>query len=77
MANSLSRWAVSVLSLHVDESGSVVGCLRKLAGGSMDYEALLPDAWRASNPESIRVYRDAECHGALQKGPPMGAFGPF
>jgi transposase len=45
---------------HLDVWAYVDDCLRKLAGGSTDYEALLPDVWRASHPESIRVYRDAE-----------------
>lgn len=46
--HSLDVWA------YVDD------CLRRLAGGSTDYESLLPDVWRGSHPESIRVYRDAE-----------------
>ena len=45
---------------HVDVWAYVDDCLRQLAGGSTDYESLLPDVWRASHPESIRVYRDAE-----------------
>lgn len=46
--HSLDVWA------YVDD------CLRRLAGGCTDYESLLPDVWRGSHPESIRVYRDAE-----------------
>ena len=46
--HSLDAWA------YVDD------CLRQLAGGSTDYESLLPDVWRASHPEAIRVYRDDE-----------------
>lgn len=46
--HSLDVWA------YVDD------CLRKLAGGCTDYESLLPDVWRGSHPEPIRVYRDAE-----------------
>jgi transposase len=34
--------------------------LRKLAGGSTDLDALLPDRWAAAHPESIRTYRQAE-----------------
>lgn len=45
---------------HLDVWAYVDDCLRRLAGGSTDYEGLLPDVWRASHPESIRVYRDAE-----------------
>jgi transposase len=45
---------------HLDVWAYVDDCLRRLAGGSTDYESLLPDAWRATHPESIRVYRDAE-----------------
>lgn len=45
---------------HLDIWAYVDDCLRKLAGGSTDYENLLPDVWRASHPEAIRVYRDAE-----------------
>ncbi len=45
---------------NVDVWAYVDDVLRQLAGGSIDYESLLPDVWRASHPESIRVYRDAE-----------------
>lgn len=45
---------------HLDVWAYVDDCLRKLAGGSADYESLLPDVWRQSHPESIREYRDAE-----------------
>ncbi|MDV6030516.1 MAG: transposase [Phycisphaera sp. RhM] len=45
---------------HLDVWAYVDDCLRQLASGSADYENLLPDVWRASHPESIRVYRDAE-----------------
>jgi transposase len=45
---------------HLDVWAYVDDCLRQLASGSTDYENLLPDVWRASHPESIRVYRDAE-----------------
>src|SRR6056297_1746036 len=48
IVHSLDVWA------YVDD------CVRQLAGGSVDYESLLPDVWRATHPESIRVYRDAE-----------------
>ena len=45
---------------NLDIWAYVDDCLRRLAGGSMNYESLLPDVWRASHPESIRVYRDTE-----------------
>lgn len=45
---------------HLDVWAYVDDCLRRLSGGLADYEALLPDVWRSSHPESIRVYRDAE-----------------
>ena len=45
---------------HLDVWAYVDDCLRTFAGGSTDYQALLPDVWRACHPESIRVYRDAE-----------------
>jgi transposase len=46
--NKLDVWA------YVDD------CLRQLAGGSTDYESLLPDVWRAAHPDAIRPYREAE-----------------
>jgi transposase len=45
---------------HLDVWAYVDDCLRQLAGGSTDYESLLPDVWRKAHPESIRRYRDAE-----------------
>lgn len=45
---------------NIDVWAYVDDCLRQLAGGSTDYESLLPDVWRASHPQSIRQYRDAE-----------------
>ena len=45
---------------NLDVWAYVDDCLRQLASGSTDYEILLPDVWRSSHPESIRVYRDAE-----------------
>ena len=45
---------------NIDVWAYVDDCLRQLAGGSADYESLLPDVWRASHPKSIRQYRDAE-----------------
>ena len=44
----------------VDVWGYVDDCLRQLAGGSTDYESLLPDVWRRAHPEAIRPYREAE-----------------
>lgn len=52
---------VSTAARHnIDVWAYVDDCLRQLAGGSTDYESLLPDVWRASHPQSIRQYRDAE-----------------
>jgi transposase len=34
--------------------------LRRLAGGESNLDALLPDRWRETHPESIRTYRQAE-----------------
>lgn len=34
--------------------------LRRMAGGESDLDALLPDRRRATHPESIRTYRQAE-----------------
>src|SRR6056297_67408 len=45
---------------HLDVWAYVDDCLRRLGGGSTDYESLLPDVWRACHPESIREYRDAQ-----------------
>lgn len=45
---------------NIDVWAYVDDCLRRLAGGSTDYESLLPDVWRGSHPQSIRQYRDAE-----------------
>jgi len=45
---------------NLDVWAYVDDCLRRLSGGSTDYESLLPDVWRATHAESIRVYRDAE-----------------
>lgn len=52
---------VSSASRHMfDVWAYVDDCLRKLGGGSTDYESLLPDVWRRSHPDSIRPYREAE-----------------
>lgn len=45
---------------HLDVWTYVDDCLRQLAGGSTDYESLLPDVWRRTHPESIRPYREAQ-----------------
>lgn len=34
--------------------------LRQLLLGSTDYESLLPDVWKQSHPEAVRVYREEE-----------------
>jgi transposase len=34
--------------------------LTQLLAGSTDYESLLPDVWKVSHPEAIRVYRQEE-----------------
>ena len=52
---------VSSAARHtIDVWAYVDDCLRKLAGGCEDYGSLLPDVWRGSHAESIRVYRDSE-----------------
>jgi len=52
---------VSPTARHrLDVWAYVDDCLRQIAGGSSDYESLLPDVWRHNYPESIRNYRDAE-----------------
>ena len=60
VAASMYSLVTSAARHHLDIWAYVDDCLRKLAGGSTDYESLLPDVWRASHPEAIRVYRDAE-----------------
>ena len=60
VAASMYSVVSSAARHHLDVWAYVNDCLRRLAGGSMDYEALLPDIWRAAHPESIRQYRDAE-----------------
>jgi len=52
---------VSSAARHkLDVWAYVDDCLRQLAGGSTDYESLLPDVWRKAHPEAIRPYREAE-----------------
>jgi transposase len=34
--------------------------LRRLAGGETNLDALLPDRWRETHPESVRTYRQQE-----------------
>lgn len=41
--------------------------LRRLAGGETDLDALLPDHWRATHPEAIRVYRETEKANRAEK----------
>lgn len=60
VAAAMYSLVTSAARHHLDIWAYVDDCLRKLAGGSTDYENLLPDVWRASHPEAIRVYRDAE-----------------
>jgi transposase len=60
VAAAMYSLVTSAARHHLDIWAYVDDCLRKLAAGSMDYESLLPDVWRASHPEAIRVYRDAE-----------------
>lgn len=60
VAASMYSLVSSAARNNIDVWAYVDDCLRQLAGGSTDYEVLLPDVWRASHPESIRVYRDAE-----------------
>lgn len=52
---------VSSAARHkLDVWAYVDDCLRQLAGGSTDYESLLPDVWRKAHPEAIRPYREVE-----------------
>ena len=60
VAASMYSLVSSAARHNIDVWAYVDDCLRQLAGGSTDLEVLLPDVWRASHPESIRVYRDAE-----------------
>ena len=60
VAAAMYSLVTSAARHKLDVWAYVDDCLRQLAGGSMDYESLLPDVWRASHPESIRVYRDDE-----------------
>jgi len=60
VASAMYSLVSSAARHNVDVWAYVDDCLRRLAGGSADYEAMLPDVWRATHPESIRVYRDAE-----------------
>ena len=59
-AASMYSLVSSAARHHLDVWAYVDDCLRQLAGGSSDYESLLPDVWRRNHPESIREYRDAE-----------------
>lgn len=60
VAAAMYSLVTSATRHNLDAWAYVDDCLRRLAGGSTDYESLLPDVWRASHPESIRVYRDDE-----------------
>jgi len=59
-AASMYSLVSSAARHHLDVWAYVDDCLRQLAGGSSDYESLLPDVWRENHPKSIRDYRDAE-----------------
>lgn len=60
VAASMYSLVSSAARHHIDVWAYVDDCLRQLAGKNTDYESLLPDVWRASHPQSIRQYRDAE-----------------
>ena len=60
VAAAMYSLVTSAARHNLDVWAYVDDCLRRLAGGSTDYESLLPDVWRISHPESIRVYRDDE-----------------
>jgi len=60
VAASMYSLVSSAARHHLDAWAYVDDCLRRLAGGSTDYDRLLPDVWRQSHPEAIREYRDAE-----------------
>lgn len=60
VAAAMYSFVSSAARHHLDIWAYVDDCLRRLAGGSTDYESLLPDVWRKSHPEAIRPYRDIE-----------------
>ena len=41
--------------------------LTQLLAGSTDYESLLPDNWKRSHPEAIRVYRQEELRDKAER----------
>jgi transposase len=44
----------------LDSRAYIEDILRQLLAGCTDYEGLLPDVWKQSHPEAIRVYRQEE-----------------
>ncbi len=44
----------------LDSRAYIEDVLRQLLEGCTDYERLLPDVWKQSHPEAIRVYRQEE-----------------
>ena len=53
---------------HIDVWAYVDDVLRQLAGGSTDYESLLPDRWRQTHSESNSDYCRFVCVGAPRLG---------
>ena len=52
--------ASSAVRNDLDVWAYVKDVLDQLLAGSTDYDALRPDVWKASHPEAIRRYREAE-----------------
>jgi len=44
----------------IDSRAYLQDVLSQLLDGSTDYESLLPDVWKRSHPEAVRVYRQEE-----------------
>ena len=44
----------------LDSRQYIEDILTQLLAGSTDYDSLLPDVWKQSHPEAIRVYRQEE-----------------
>ena len=44
----------------LDDWTYVKDLLDQLLAGTTDYEKLLPDVWKQSHPEAVRVYREEE-----------------
>ncbi len=60
VASRMYTVVASAMRHHLDAWAYLDDVLRGLAGGNVELESLLPDAWGQSHPESIRTYREAE-----------------